>query len=44
MDDHRTPVPMPNRARPIVRRTDVAIAIAITLMAAGFMLGALFTS
>ena len=31
-------------ARPFVRRTDIAIAIALTLMAAGFLLGALVSS
>jgi hypothetical protein len=44
MDHERTPVPIPDRrARAPSRLTDVLIAIAITLMAAGFMLGALFT-
>ena len=32
------------RSPALVRRTDIAIAIALTLMAAGFLLGSLVTS
>jgi hypothetical protein len=34
----------PDRARRVSRRTDLAVAVALTLMAAGFLLAALVTS